>query len=110
MCFFKREYVYIEENGKKVKVREKDIYEKYPEIQKQYGFPPIYCELTTDDVGVEVVKAYAEGYKGTWYYYPQGRKRVNIEKIKKQYFYTVALFLYKKYNSGRLDNFKKKED
>ena len=87
--FFKKEYVYITVDDKKVKVKEKDIYEKYPEIQKQYGFPNIIVEQTKDDVGQEVIKAYAEGVKGTWYYYLEGRKKVNVEKIKRQYFYTL---------------------
>ena len=67
------------------------LYEKYPEIQKQYGFPNIIVEQTKDDVGQEVIKAYAEGIKGTWYYYLEGRKRVNVEKIKRQYLTTQRL-------------------
>ena len=104
--WFKQEYVYLIENDKKVKVKRKDIYAKYPEIQKQYGFPNIVVEQTKDDVGQEVIKAYAEGYKGTWYYYLEGRRKVNIEKIKLEYFYTIALFLYRNYIRGKLDNFK----
>lgn len=103
---FKKEYVYITVNDKKVKVKEKEIYEKYPEIQKQYGFPSIIVEQTKDEVGQEVIKAYAEGVKGTWYYYLEGRKRVNVEKIKRQYFYTLALFMYRQHMQGRLDHFK----
>ena len=104
--FFKKEYVYITINDKKVKVKEKDIYEKYPEIQKQYGFPNIIVEQTKDEVGQEVIKAYAEGIKGIWYYYLEGRKRVNVEKIKRQYFYTLALFMYRQHQKGSLDRFK----
>ena len=104
--FFKKEYVYITVNDKKVKVKEKEIYEKYPEIQKQYGFPSIIVEQTKDEVGQEVIKAYAEGIKGTWYYYLEGRKKVNVEKIKRQYFYTLALFMYRQHLNGRLDHFK----
>lgn len=104
--FFKKEYVYITVDDKKVKVKEKDIYEKYPEIQKQYGFPNIIVEQTKDDVGQEVIKAYAEGIKGTWYYYLEGRKKVNVEKIKRQYFYSLALFMYRQHINGRLDHFK----
>ena len=104
---FKQEYVYLIENNKKVKVKRKDIYEKYPEIQRQYGFPNIVVEQTKDDIGQEVIKAYAEGYKGTWYYYLDGRKKVNIEKIKREYFYTLALFLYRNYVKDTLDRFKK---
>ena len=104
--FFKKEYVYITVNDKKVKVKEKEIYEKYHEIQKQYGFPSIIVEQTKDEVGQEVIKAYAEGVKGTWYYYLEGRKRVNVEKIKRQYFYSLALFLYRQHLNGRLDHFK----
>ena len=104
--FFKKEYVYITVDDKKVKVKEKDIYEKYPEIQKQYGFPNIIVEQTKDDVGQEVIKAYAEGIKGTWYYYLEGRKKVNVEKIKRQYFYSLALFMYRQHIKGRLDHFK----
>ena len=82
----------IKLNRKPFKLTEENAYDVYEDIQKEYALPNIIIGINREEDGSFVMTGRADGYKGIWYEYGQGK--AEELKARKTIYYKIARFQY----------------